>query len=896
MTKQNSPAFIALFGTATLVVSYTGAQASSGATAPAEARDADIVVTATVPPDPMMGNIPLQNQLSQAQIADYGVPTVADLLDELASQLEIEPGRIASGPLVLVNGRQISSVHEVGDLPTESVLRVDIFPEEVALRYGYSADQKVVNIILRPLFRSAAVNVGAGFATNGGGQNGNGDIAITRISGNDRLSITAGVRTFRSLLESQREIRPPGSGTPFDLVGNVIAAPGSASEEIDPNLSALAGMPVTVAGVPAGIANPVLADFASTANMANVSDLGRYRTLRPASHEYWVNAVIARQIAHNVTASFNARGDYNSNRSLNGLGGVTLLLPQTNPYSPFSMDVAIARYLGDAMEQRTRSATGHLGFSINADVDRWWLSLTGIYDHSETRTGTDRGIDVSMIQSSLAAGDPSVNPFAPLAGSFVKTQRDRALSKFDSGGIQLVAIGSPFKLPAGGVRTSVRIGANRIGLLARSIQPDSSQSKELSRSDESAWFSIDLPIASRREKVLSPIGDLSANFNLGLNHISNLGTLWRTGYGLYSTPRDGISLVASISDDRRAPNIQQLGSPIIETRGARVFDFVRGETVEISTLIGGNPALVPDHRHTFKLGLNLAPFSASKLRMGADYLRTRTRNAIAGLPPASAAIQAAFPERFIRDADGTLVQIDSRPVNFARENREQLRWGVDFTHVFGARREPRPRSNGRGSPNQNSSGVPHDGRDGGGDVASGGTAVAGDDATDEGNPNGDRARFRFSFYHSWIFRDEILVRSGAPVIDLLDGAAAGTGGGRPRHRLQFDIGITDRGLGARVNGIWRSGTIVRAGQNSATGDLHFSPLATINLRLFADAGQRLPAKAWAQGLRLSLSIANVLNDRQQVRDRGGETPVSFQPAYIDPLGRTISIGIRKILF
>ena len=844
----------------------------------------------------MIGNIPLQNQLSQAQIADYGVPTVADLLDELASQLEIEPGRINSGPLVLVNGRQVSSVHEVGDLPTEAVLRVDIIPEEVALRYGYSADQKVVNIILRPLFRSAAVNVGAGFATDGGGRNGNGDIAITRISGNDRLSLTAGGRTFRSLLESERKIRPLGSGTPFDLVGNVIAVPESASGEIDPDLSAVVGMPVTVAGVPAGITNPVLVDFASTANVANVSDLGRYRTLRPALHEYWVNAVIARQIAHNVTASFNVRGDYSSDRSLNGLGRVTLLLPQTNPYSPFSTDVAIARYLGDALEQRKRSATGHIGFSINADVNRWWLSLTGIYDHSEIRTGADRGIDVSMIQSSLTAGDPSVNPFDPLLGSFVKTQRDRTFSKFDSGGIQLVAIGSPFKLPAGDVRTSVRIGANRIGLFARSMQSGSTQSKELSRSEENAWFSIDLPIASRRQKILSPIGDLSANFNLGLNHISTLGTLWRTGYGLYSTPRDGISLFASISDDRRAPTIQQLGSPIIETGGARVFDFVRGETVEISTLIGGNSALIPDHRHSFKLGLNLAPFGASKLRMGADYLRTRTRNAIAGLPPASAAIQAAFPERFIRDADGTLVQIDSRPVNFARENREQIRWGVDFTHVFSAKRAARPGSKARGSPNTNGSGIPHDGRGRDSDVASRDVPVAGNDATDEGYPDGDRARLRFSFYHSWIFRDEILVRSGAPVIDLLDGGAAGTGGGRPRHRLQFDIGITDRGLGARMNGIWRSGTIVHAAQNSATGDLHFSPLATINLRLFADAGQRLPAKAWAQGLRFSLSIANLLNDRQQVRDRSGETPVSFQPAYIDPLGRTISIGIRKILF
>ena len=41
-------------------------------------------------------------------------------------------------------------------------------PEEVALKYGYRADQKVVNIVLRQRFRSTTAQVGAGVATDGG--------------------------------------------------------------------------------------------------------------------------------------------------------------------------------------------------------------------------------------------------------------------------------------------------------------------------------------------------------------------------------------------------------------------------------------------------------------------------------------------------------------------------------------------------------------------------------------------------------------------------------------------------------------------------------------------------------------------------------------------------------
>jgi outer membrane receptor protein involved in Fe transport len=56
------------------------------------------------------------------------------------------------------------------------------------------------------------------------------------------------------------------------------------------------------------------------------------------------------------------------------------------------------------------------------------------------------------------------------------------------------------------------------------------------------------------------------------------------------------------------------------------------------------------------------------------------------------------------------------------------------------------------------------------------------------------------------------------------------------------------------------------------------------------------AKPWARGLRLSFGVNNVLNSRQRVRDENGDTPLRYQPAYLDPLGRTVSISIRKLIF
>ena len=81
--------------------------------------------------------------------------------------------------------------------------------------------------------------------------------------------------------------------------------------------------------------------------------------------------------------------------------------------------------------------------------------------------------------------------------------------------------------------------------------------------------------------------------------------------------------------------------------------------------------------------------------------------------------------------------------------------------------------------------------------------------------------------------------------------------------------------------------------------LDFSSLGTINLRLFADLTQQLKflkKNPWAAGMRVTLGVNNVLNSRQRVRDANGQTPISYQPDYLDPLGRTIRLSVRKMFF
>lgn len=155
-----------------------------------------------------------------------------------------------------------------------------------------------------------------------------------------------------------------------------------------------------------------------------------------------------------------------------------------------------------------------------------------------------------------------------------------------------------------------------------------------------------------------------------------------------------------------------------------------------------------------------------------------------------------------------------------------------------------------------------------------------------------------ALYHTWKLQDTVRIRDGLPLLDLLHGDTLGTGG-EPRHEIEGRLGYFNKGLGAMLRVNWQSGTHVNGGTPVASEPLSFSSLATLNLRVFADLGSMAGVAEhhhWARGMRVSLSADNLFNSRQRVRDATGQTPISYQPDYLDPLGRTINLNIRKLFY
>lgn len=890
-------------------------------------NSADLVVTGRRLPGSVPGDIPPEETLSPADIRSYGVSSVADLLAELSPQTR--SGRGSGGaPVVLLNGQRIASFSEIRDLPTEAIQRVEILPEEVALKYGFRADQRVVNIVLRPRFRATTVELDDRIATDGGGNQPEAELDWLRINRAGRTSLHLEYTQASALTEAERDIVQ--GNTNAAVGGNVSSIGGVA---LDP---ALGG--ATTVGVPAVAATraPTLADFTTA---TNATDQSAYRTLLPFTRSFQVNGVHARTVFGNVGATLNARLEHNISEADRGLPSATFDLPGGSPFSPFAQPVRVTRAFDelDPLGQRIISTDAHLGATLNGDQGRWRWTVTANLDHARSDTRTDIGIETNTFQMRLTALDPDANPYAaiPLASAPDNLGSSRATTV----ALNTLVSGPVIALPAGEANTSITIGTTLSDFSSETRRLGLVQSAGISRDIGNAQVNLDLPIASRSRGVLSAIGDFSLNGNVAADNLSDFGTLWTIGYGANWSPVKGVRILASVTDEENAPSAQQLGNPVVTTPGGRVFDYVTGTTATVTTVTGGNPALRSEDRRVAKVGLTLKPWTSRDLTLTANYVTSRSDDAIAAFPAASAAIEAAFPTRFVRDAAGTLLRVDTRPINFARSERSELRYGFNLSvpvksaiqrqmEAFRAGTGPnpfeglRPPGSGRRPTEENSGNQSRGGNDdraGGARDTTGAPAAGGDAAggASSGGGFGGRGfggggrgfgrfgggqaggRVQFALYHTWQFTNRVTIADGGPVLDLLGGDATGSSGGAPRHELEGQAGYANNGLGARASLNFQSGTRVNGGTAAAPETLDFGSLTTLNLRFFADPGQRLDLvrrHPWLRGTRATLSVDNLFNQRQRVTDQAGAVPIGFQPAYLDPLGRTVRLSVRKLFF
>jgi hypothetical protein len=561
-------------------------------------------------------------ELNEQDIASYGASSLADLVAQLSTETGSGRGRGGGRPVFLVNGLRVSSFREMQSFPPEAIKTVQVLAEEVAQRYGFAPDQRVINFILKDNFSSRTVEAQYGQPFKGGTSNQGLEGTYLNIAGKNRLNFDLKFDHTTPLTEAERGI-----------------------------------IQTTIPTIPTD------------------PDPAAFRTLISKNSDYQLTGNWTHGIGDaGASLSVNGTAQRSDGLSFSGLNSVLLVGPGADPDTElrtFGTDFPLAR--------RTRTDTFSFGSTLNAHAGDWQLTGTVDASRADSTSKIDRRADTADLVDAAQAGTLALD--APITG-VIYPGFDTAESKSTSASTKFTAIGHPIHLPAGDASVTLDAGFDWDRIDSSDTRNLGAPTK-LTRGNLNGGVNVSVPIASRRDDVLAFLGDLTANFSGGLDHLSDFGTLTNWSAGLNWGITEKLNAQASYIVRDAAPGLSQLGAPTIVNFNVPVYDFTTGQTVLANVTTGGNPGLKRETQRDWKFGLSyqLPFFDRSAIRV--EYFRNRSNNVTASFPVLTPEIEAAFPDRVERDAFGNLVSIDQRPVTFYKENSSRLRIGINLSGRIG---------------------------------------------------------------------------------------------------------------------------------------------------------------------------------------------------------------------
>jgi outer membrane receptor protein involved in Fe transport len=586
--------------------------------------DGDIVVVATRIRGEVETAVPPIISLSEDDIAAYGAGSLQSLLAALAPQTGSGRGRGDGSPSVLLNGLRIASFREIRSIPPEAIRRVEVLPEEVALKYGFRPDQRVVNFILKDKFRSFGSETEVKLPGAGGFSDLSEEATLTRIEKASRLNLTGTLERRSPLTEAERGIVQP-----------------------------------TTSGAQTGLIDPKQGD---------------YRTLLADSRSAILNGTWAKSLGTGASITLNGLVQRNDNRSLNGLNTVILSAPDGSLVQRTTL-------LPAPLASRTVANTVSAGATLNLPVGAWQLAWTADGSHISTTTTIDARADLSGLQTMVDQG--TLSPFGALpADAILPTPQGIARAKSDTATTLATVTGSPLRLPGGQTALTLKAGFAYSGLRSADSRQLGAPTN-LKRGDAQAGFSLDLPITSRREGFGGKLGDISLNVNAEAHSVSDFGglTAWGAGITWGVTPK--LTFAANYITSEKAPSLSDLGAPVTVTTGVALYDFTRGESVLATVITGGNSALRKERQRDIKLSANWDLPIGKESALLLEYFRNRSLDTTNAFPLLTPDVEAAFPGRVTRDATGRIVSVDQRAVTFAETTGSRLRASLNFGGPFG---------------------------------------------------------------------------------------------------------------------------------------------------------------------------------------------------------------------
>ncbi|MCG2840133.1 hypothetical protein L6Q21_03925 [Sandaracinobacter sp. RS1-74] len=798
-------------------------------------NDAEIVVTAARRGE---AKVAAESEFDAEEIAGQGADSIQELLIRLAPFIDDS----GEEPVILINGKPVGLDRSILSYPAEALERLAVLKPGASAHYGGTAGNRVVNLVLKQSFSMVNADASANFATAGGQYGGSFSTGRTAIRGETRWNAVARVGGDSALRKNARNI--PGREGTFDSIGFVSGVNGA---EIDPALSLAVGRAAMVAAIPpaALLGPPSLDDFAATVDIVHPVDPNRFETLRPSRRAASLNIGVTRPIG-GFSASLNVNANRTDTAEKRGLPMISVILPGAHSHSPFAGNVMLTRPLAGERSLRMRNDSTSFGMSltVNGVIGDWQTSLAVGYSRNWADSLLEYAADTEQIQHRIESNDPDLNPFAAWDDDLLIATRQRTQGENMSSRLNVRK--TLAHLPAGPIVWSVTANANRNRSRSREEGDVRGETRSVARQQMNAQMALSLPILRRGGGSLGWLGELSIDLSASAEKMTGSQLQKQFAGHIGWSPWPILQLRGSIDHAETFPSFDQLDAPVVTTVN-RIFDYARLEVAEPIWITGGNPDLLRGSRQSLALSAQVRPLGDQRLTLNLGYRKSVAEGGVAPFPELTPAIEAAFPDRVRRDADGRLFAIDARAINISRDADAELssRIALRLGQV----------------PPQRRNGTP-----------------------------ADPVQFSLSINHRWRLKSELLTRVEIDVIDRL------RDGGLSRHGVLMQASIGRQGIGASLNGNWSSPARLRGGFGDGDTTLRLKPPLAFNFSAFMEPGYlfaRMRQDGLMKDLKISIDVQNLLNGYRQVTLEDGRVPPGYTRDEIDPVGRTLRLTMRK---
>lgn len=497
-------------------------------------------------------------------------------------------------------------------------------------------------------------------------------------------------------------------------------------------------------------------------------------------------------------------------------------------------------------------------FSMTKAFGDWSSSLSGDArvqrDRFTSRAGTEtvetrRSVDSLGLSGGVTGDAAGWSIQVGLSGAISDAEQEgiaNSRSRNLSMGADVKANRPLIELPAGPVVTTLAARYGRSRVTRDAADARSTQSLDLRGNLAIPLFKA----ASPEEDGGLSLGDLSLTLGVTADGFyDDAGRGDGVNVGLAWAPVRKLRFNGLWSRSTDNPSSSQRFDPVYFGPPRVVFDFQTGESVEVLPILGGNPDLRGQTLERFSLSASAGPFTSWGVRGRVGFQRNRSTDGIGPVPDLTPAVEAAFPELFIREPGGRLVNIDQRPINLGSTLSETLTSGLNFSVPFGGGRRR--------------SGAPS---------------------------------LQFGINHTWQLASTAILHPGLPELDRL----AGDGGGAPRQQVNLQVDGRRGNWGLNASARWQSASRIRRDIGvDGPNDIERSAFAAIDLKISylleraAPAAQDGARPRRDGGVRIELQIDNLFDARPEAT-RGDGRPV---PGYgrddQDPLGRTVRLSLSR---